>query len=143
VTSHAKIGDDPRDQGDQEVEMKPQRLVHGLAGINVVLLTALLVQGHRASAASDSGTVRARAIELVDERGRIRAQLNVEADGETVFRLRDAAGEIRVKLGANGDGSGLLLVDGSTEPGIHMLAQSSGTSLTLTAKGRQRRVITP
>jgi hypothetical protein len=108
-----------------------------------VLLTALLVQGHRAAAASDAGTVRARAIELVDARGRIRAQLNVEADGETVFRLRDAAGEIRVKLGANGDGSGLLLVDGSTEPGIHMLAKSSGTSVTLTTKGGQRRIITP
>jgi hypothetical protein len=123
--------------------MRPLRLVHGLAGINAVLLTALLVQGHRAAAASDAGTVRARAIELVDARGRIRAQLNVEADGETVFRLRDAAGEIRVKLGANGDGSGLLLVDGSTEPGIHMLAKSSGTSVTLTTNGGQRRIITP
>jgi hypothetical protein len=123
--------------------MRRPRLVHGLAGINAVLLTALLVQGHRAAAASDAGTVRARAIELVDERGRVRAQLNVEADGETVFRLRDAAGEVRVKLGANGDGSGLLLVDGSTEPGIHMLAKSSGTSVTLSTKGGQRRVITP
>jgi len=123
--------------------MRALRLVYGLAGINTVLMAAPLVQGHRASAAGDPGTVRARAIELVDERGRVRAQLNVEADGETVFRLRDAAGEIRVKLGASGDGSGLLLVDGPTEPGIHMLAKSNGTSVTLTSKGGQRRVITP
>jgi hypothetical protein len=123
--------------------MRSHRLIVGLVSINVALLAALLIQGHRVSAADNPATVRARAIELVDERGRVRAQLNVEADGETVFRLRDAAGEIRVKLGAGGDGSGLLLLDGSTEPGIHMLAQSKGTSVTLRSQGGQRRVITP
>lgn len=123
--------------------MPTHRLIIGLVAINVALLAALLVQGRRVSAAGKPGTVRATAIELVDERGRIRAQLNVESSGETVLRLRDAAGEIRVKLGAGGDGSGLLLLDGLTEPGIHMLAQSSGTTVTLTNQGGQRRVITP
>ena|SRR5688572_5014045 len=122
--------------------MGSRRLLVALVVVNVLLVAALLVQGGRASAASDSGTLRARAIELVDERGRVRAQLNVESNGETVFRLRDSTGEIRVKLGAGGDGSGFLLLDGSTEPGIHMLAKSSGTSVTLTGKG-QRRVIAP
>jgi len=123
--------------------MGSRRVVIALVVVNVLLVAALLVQGGRASAAGDSATLRARAIELVDERGRVRAQLNVESNGETVFRLRDSRGEIRVKLGAGGDGSGLLLLDGSTEPGIHMLAKSSGTSVTLTGKGGQRRVITP
>ena len=98
--------------------MKPHRLVIGLTGINMVLTAALLVPGHRVSAAADSVTVRARAFELVDESGRVRAQRNVEANG-------------------------LLLLDGSTEPGIHMLAKRSGTSVTLTNRGGQRRVITP
>lgn len=119
------------------------RLVFGLIGINVVLGAALMLQGRRASAASDPGVVRARAIELVDEKGRVRGQLNVESSGEAVFRLRGPDGEIRVKLGAGGDGAGLLLLDGATEPGIHMLAKSSGTSLTLASRGGQRRVITP
>jgi hypothetical protein len=123
--------------------MRMHLLIVGLVGINVIILASLVVQGHRVSAAGDPGTVRARAIELVDERGRVRAQLNVEADGETVFRLRDAAGEIRVKLGAGKEGSGLLLLDESTEPGIQMLAQKSGTRLTLASQGGQRRVITP
>jgi hypothetical protein len=48
-----------------------------------------------------------------------------------------------VKLGADKDGSGLLLLNGSTEPGVHMLAKNNGTTLTLTNKGGQRRVITP
>jgi hypothetical protein len=123
--------------------MGPYRLVIALTGINLMLGAALLVQGHRVLAAGDSGTVRARAFELVDERGHVRAQLNVESNGETVFRLRDSRGEIRVKLGAGGDGSGLLLLDGSTEPGIHMLAKSSGTSVTLTSSAGHRRVMTP
>jgi two-component sensor histidine kinase len=101
------------------------------------------VQGHRVSASSVPETLRAKAIELVDEHGRIRAQLNVESNGEAVLRLRDSSGEIRVKLGADKDGSGLLLLNGSTEPGVHMLAKNNGTTLTLTNKGGQRRVITP
>ena len=65
------------------------------------------------------------------------------SSGPAVFRLRDSAGQIRVKLGAGGDGSGLLLLDGQTEPAIHMLAKTGGTSVTLTSKGGQRRIITP
>lgn len=123
--------------------MELRRLVVGLTGINVVLVAVLLVQSQGVRAAGDAGTIRARALELVDERGRVRAQLDVESSGEVVFRLRDPEGQIRVKLGAGGDGSGLLLLDGSTEPGIQMLAKRSGTSVTLTSGGGQRRVITP
>ncbi len=123
--------------------MATRRLLLGLMGMNAVLLTAQLAQLHRASAASVPETVRARRIEIVDERGRVRAQLNVEADGEAVFRLRDSEGEIRVKLGAGRSGSGLLLLDGSTEPGVQVLATSEGPSVTLTGKGARRRVITP
>jgi hypothetical protein len=111
--------------------------------LNVGLAVALLTRSERAAAASDPAVVRARAIELVDAAGRVRAQLNVESSGEAVLRLRDAAGEVRVKLGASGDGSGLLLLDGATEPGIHMLAKRSGTSLTLTDRSGKRRVVTP
>jgi hypothetical protein len=123
--------------------MSKHHLILGLVAVNGALTMALLGRDHGEAAASDPGTVRARAIELVDERGRVRAQLNVEPDGEAVFRLRDAAGEIRVKLGAGEDGSGLLLLNGSTEPGIHLLAKKSGTQLTLASQGGQRRVITP
>jgi hypothetical protein len=123
--------------------MESRRLVVGLVGVNLILVAVLLIQNHRVSAAADSGTIRTRALEVVDERGRVRAQLNVEADGEAVFRLRDSEGQVRVKLGAAGDGSGLLLLDGSTEPGIHMVVKGSGSTLTLTSRGGQRRVITP
>jgi hypothetical protein len=50
------------------------------------------------------------------------ARLSVESNGEAVFRMRDAEGTIRVKLGASKDGSGLVLLDERTEPGLHVLA---------------------
>ena len=120
-----------------------QRLVLGLTGLNVLLLALLLIQSRGVSAAGETETLRTRALELVDERGRVRGQITVESNGEAVFRLRDSAGQIRVKLGAGGDGSGLLLLDGQTEPAIHMLAKTGDTSVTLTSKGGQRRIITP
>ena len=123
--------------------MKARRLVVLLTTINTAVLVVLLIRSSSLFAASEPETVRARAIELVDQQGRVRAQLNVEPNGEAVFRLRDAKGEIRVKLGADGEGSGLILLDGATEPRIHMLAKDSGISVTLTNKNGQRRVITP
>lgn len=54
-----------------------------------------------------------------------------------------------MKLGAGREGSGLLLADETTEPGINMIARRRGTpdlpnttSITLKSAGRQR-VITP
>lgn len=94
--------------------------------------------------------IRAQAIELVSERGQVRSRLNVEPDGEVVLRLLDKNGTIRVKLGAGEDGSGLLLLDEATEPGIHMIARRSGTaakptttSISLKRVGGQQRVIKP
>ena len=82
--------------------------------------------------------VRAGAIELVDEHGRVRAELDVE-DETVVLRLRDADGVIRVKLGASREGSGLLLLDQSTQPGIHMLAQRE-TSIAILEDGEMRQI---
>jgi hypothetical protein len=93
--------------------------------------------------------LRGRALEIVDERGRIRSRLSVEADGEVVLRMVDRSGTIRVKLGAGEGGSGLLLVDEATEPAVHAVARRTGTqarptttSLTLRA-GNQQQVIRP
>lgn len=123
--------------------MKTHRLVITVTVINLALLLFLLPQVRLTAASTVPSVIRAQAIELVDARGQIRAQLNVESNGEVVFRLRDAKGTIRVKLGASEDGSGLLLLNESTEPGAQILAKRTGTSLTLTGKGGQRRVITP
>jgi len=122
--------------------MKSLRLAVAFTTINFLLLLGVVLRERAAAAQRISAVLRARAIELVDGRGRVRAQLDVEAEGEVVFRLRDSNGTIRVKLGASESGSGLVLADEATEPGVHILATRSGTSLTL-QRGARRRVISP
>ncbi|HUE87069.1 MAG TPA: hypothetical protein VMO26_13420 [Vicinamibacterales bacterium] len=121
--------------------MKIQRLA--VAFIGMALLIAVgVVRQRPAVAQTDSAVLRAQAIELVDSRGRVRAQLNVEDNGEVLFRLRDANGTIRLKLGASEAGSGLVMMNERTEPAVHVLAKRSGTSLSL-QRGEKRHVLTP
>ncbi len=123
--------------------MKTNRLAVALTVINFVLLIAVFVQSRAIAAQTVPDVLRVRAFQLVDENGEVRAQLDVESNGEVVFRLRDEKGTIRVKLGASEEGSGLLLANSLTEPGVHILADQNGTSLTLTEEGGAQRVIEP
>jgi hypothetical protein len=111
--------------------------------INLILLLATLAQARAIGAQSPSPVLRGRVLELVDARGLMRARLNVESNGEVVFRLLDQQGRIRVKLGASEDGSGLVLTNDATEPGVHILAKVAGSSLRLANKDGRERVITP
>ena len=122
--------------------MKRASLFTTFAGLAVLLALNLVLYNRPVTAQGVPDVLRAQAIELVDARGRVRAQLNVESSGEVVLRLRDSSGTIRVKLGASGDGSGLLLANEATEPGIHMLATRSRTSLTV-QRGERRQVMNP
>jgi hypothetical protein len=80
--------------------MRIQRIAAVFTAINLILLLATLAQA-RAAAQTTSPVLRGRALELVDERGQVRGRLNVESNGEVVFRLLDQRGTIRVKLGAS------------------------------------------
>jgi hypothetical protein len=122
--------------------MKIGRFAVVLTTIGVLLALSTLLHERPAAAQGVPNVLRAQAIELVDARGRVRAQLNVESSGEVVFRLRDSSGTIRVKLGASEDGSGLLLANEATEPGVHILATRSRTFVTV-KRGEQSHVITP
>lgn len=129
--------------------MSAQRFALGLTVVNLVLLSLSLPQVLSSSGRAVTPVIRARMLELVDQEGRVRSRLNVERNGEVVFRLLDENGTIRVKLGAGEHGSGLVLLDETTEPGVHLLARRTGTGerpattgLTLKA-GAQTRIIKP
>ncbi len=139
--------------------MEGKRLGIGLAFVNLVLLAAILASDRfagMADAAESAGAaredvvpvLRGRALEIVDELGQVRSRLNVEADG-VVFRLMDRNGTIRVKLGADEGGSGLVLLDEATEPAVHIVARRVGTSarpptgVTLRGAGAREQVIRP
>jgi hypothetical protein len=106
----------------------PEKLCVLLSATNAVLLGALLADRGVAAAGQELPILRGGGLELVDAGGQTRAQFNVESDGTAVFRIRDAEGTIRVKLGAGPTGSGLLLLDETTEPGVHLIARRAGTA---------------
>ena len=129
--------------------MKNQRLIFLLTALYLPLLFLAVALGRSTASQATTPNLRTRELELVDEKGTVRARLNVESDQEVVFRLLDKNGTIRVKLGAGENGSGLLLADEETEPGIHMVARRAGTSerpatTSITLKNAEgQRTITP
>lgn len=118
------------------------RLAVPLAAICLLSVVAVLLVDRPAGAERVPSVLRARAIEIVDGRGQVRAQIKIERNREVVFRLRDRDGNVRVKLGANRTGSGLLLLNEATEPGVQALAGTTGTSLSL-QRGEERNLLVP
>jgi hypothetical protein len=123
--------------------MSMVRMAVALTAVNLVGLLAGLAQARPTGAQGPVEVLRGRSLELVDGRGQIRARLNVESSGEVVLRLLDQEGTIRVKLGAAKDGSGLLLANDATEPGIHLLAGATGSSLRVANKDGRERIVVP
>ena len=110
--------------------MKTNLTMTALIAMNLALMVALMTQSQRVNAQSDATpeVLRAQAWELVDKSGQVRAQMNINKS-DVSFRLRGADGSIRVKLGASEDGSGLLLLDDTTESALQMLTGEAGTSI--------------
>ena len=124
--------------------MNTHRLASALTVINLILLIVLAIQSQTIATQRVPDVLRVQAFELVDGHGHVRAQLNIdETTGEVIFRLRDENENIRVKLGASEEGSGLLLINNLTEPGVHLLAKQDDTSLTLRNQGGEKQVIEP
>lgn len=118
--------------------MKFQRVAVILSVINILVLVFVLSERGSSADPAVSPVIRTNAIELVDDKGKVRAQLDVEKTGEVVFRLRDAKGTIRTKLGAGEDGSGLSMMDDRTEATVQIRANKDGGGITLFDRtGRQ------
>ena len=131
--------------------MKTQTLVVGLTAINLVLL--LLTAAQAMSREDVSPILRAHEIELVDDHGLVRSRLEIKRSGVVLLQLFDQKGIIKVKLGAGEDGSGMFLADETQNSGVQIIARQTGTSdtsetpqttsITLTGKNGQRRIVTP
>jgi hypothetical protein len=121
--------------------MKYQRVAIVFSVFNLLLFLFLLAQTPSDAQQSITPVVRTRLFELVDENGKIRAQINVEKTGEVVFRLRDAKGTIRSKFGANEDGSGLSMMDDRTEATVQIRANQSGSSIIMLDRDGNKKEI--
>lgn len=121
--------------------MRYTRIAIVVSVFNLLFLIFLLAQAPSEAQQNVPPVLRARAIELVDEAGKVRAQLNVEQGGEVVFRLRDSNGTIRAKFGASEKGSGLVLMDERTEATVQLRANQDGGNLTLIDRAGKMQVL--
>ena len=139
--------------------MTAQRLVIALTGLNLALVGSSFFSRTRTAVAASgvAPVLRGRALEIVDDRGQVRASIAVlpadpsvkMPDGtsgypETVLlRLRTSAGRPNVKLGATEDGSGLVLAGGADPMYAQILARGDSTFLKLSNKNGKVHLVEP
>lgn len=135
--------------------MNAQRLAVLLTVLNLVLLMFVLAQTGPLTAQGVTPVLRGRALELVDDRGRVRAEIKVlpaqpaleMPDGTTGYpeavqlRLIDSEGAPNVKLVATEDGSGLAL--GGESAYIQVLARGTTTFMRLVNKDGREQIVKP
>jgi hypothetical protein len=134
--------------------MRTQRYLFAVSLLNLLLLSFLLLSRTGAAlASSGSDVLRGRALEIIDDHGRVRASIKLHEAGtfkptgkkipETVMlRLIDSEGRPEVKIGASVEGGGLSLVGISDSTQLLLLADSS-SSVRLKNRSGQERVIQP
>jgi hypothetical protein len=134
--------------------MRTQRYLFALSILNLLLLAFLLLsRTGPAMASSRSDVLRGRALEIIDDHGRVRASIKLHEAGtfkptgkkipETVMlRLIDSEGRPEVKIGASVEGGGLSLVGRSDSIQLLLLADSSSSVRLKDPSGRER-VIQP
>ena len=131
--------------------MPTQTLLGALTLLNLGLVAYQSVS-HPASA---PGVIRGSGLEIVDERGKVRASITILPEDpkhpwkgkpypETVLlRLITADGRPNVKLGAGKNGSGLLIGGESDPTYVQVLAEGGETTVRLKNKDGRERVIQP
>ena len=136
--------------------MKTQRLAIVLTVVNLVILTFNLIQMRSATADGVAPVLRGRALEIVDDKGRVRSQIIVTPpttmpDGQkypegALFRLIDPNGRPAVKIGGSAEGSGISLAGDSERRdwnGVQILAEAKGCTVKLTNKNGKVQTIQP
>jgi hypothetical protein len=137
--------------------MKTQRALLVVIACNVLLLFVL---ANRTSAIETRGVapvLRGRALELVDDRGRVRASISIlpadpsvkMPDGTTgypetvLLRLITSDGRPNVKIAATERGSAMVLSGGSDPTYVQILAEDPATFVKLSNHDGRERVIRP
>jgi hypothetical protein len=115
--------------------MKTQRIAIGLTVLNLLILAYTLFRASPAAPAEVAPVLRAHALEIVDDNGRVRAMIRVFPpspdaklpDGTTgypetvLLRLIDSKGAPNVKIAATEDGSAVSLGGESNPTNVSML----------------------
>ena len=135
--------------------MNTQRFGIVLAVVNLSLLALLISQVNRPAIASEA-MLRGRGLEIVDEKGRVRASISVmpeekSANGSTVpetvlLRLITDRGRPAVKIStseAGGSGMSLAGPTGTHQTYVSIGAKDTATTLKLKNEDGKERVLVP
>ena len=128
-----------------------------LTAVNPRLLGYQLFQPHLGLAATADvpAVIRGRALEIVDDRGKVRASLSVLPEDPKVIwngkpypeivllRLMSPPGRPNVKLGATKLGSGLVIGGESNPTYVQVKAEGGESTLRLINKDGLERLIKP
>jgi hypothetical protein len=134
---------------------KLQRLTIMLTAFNLIVLAFGLVQLRPAVAQEVAPVLRARGLEIVDDQGRVRAEIKVlpaqptlkMPDGTTGYpetvqlRLISSQNSPHVKLGATEDGAGLVL--GGERGYAQLLSRRTDPFIKIVTKDGRERTIKP
>ncbi len=129
--------------------MKIQRLLIALTLVNLALLIFTFAQIRPAVAEGVPPVLRARALEIVDERGRVRASLSVlpaskQPNGETypetvLLRLITERGRPSVKIGASEQAAGVSLAGPTNTKDTYVILEAKGTASSLRLRNEDGR----
>jgi len=137
--------------------MKAQRIAIGLTVLNLLILGYAVCGATPTPPAEIAPVLRAHALEIVDDQGRVRAMIRVfppdpsakMPDGTTgypetvLLRLINSKGAPNVKISATEDGSGIGLGGASNPTYMQLLARGDTTLIKLFNKDGQQQVIKP
>lgn len=129
--------------------MKIQRLLIALTLANLALLILTLARLSPTVAESTAPVLRGRALEIVDERGNVRASIkvlpaSVQPNGEpypetVLLRLITEKGRPSVKISASEQAAGLTLVGPTDTKNTYVQLGARGTASSLTLKDEDGR----
>ena len=129
--------------------MNMQKIAVGLTVANVVLAAVLVSQMNAVNASDAAPVLRGRALEIVDDRGRVRASIKIEpptsVDSQhypeaVVFRLRDSDDSAPgVKLDTSRDGAGMVLAGGK----VRLMAKRGESSVSVKGDNGREQVLKP
>src|SRR3954471_12598796 len=137
--------------------MKTSRIALGLTILNLLNLMSTLFRTSSAATSEVTPVLRGRALEIVDDQGRVRAMIKIfppdpnvkMPDGTTgypetvLLRLINSKGAPSVKISATEDGSGVSLGGESNPTHIQLLARGTNTSLKLLNHDGKQELIQP
>jgi hypothetical protein len=127
-----------------------QRVALLLTVVNLGLLVVLLAQVNPLSAQESAPILRGRALEIVDEAGRVRASLNVlpasaQSSEMVLLRLITEQGRPSVKVSVSEGSSGLSIAGptGTSNTWITVMADGSNSKMVMKNEDGGEEIVQP